>query len=234
MRTTATKRRGASTKPPSRDPPLAMAVWGIALADGPDLNTPVTASSLRRAAQHAHPAATLAANATPLEQRLIESWRLRFAERSPTGTRRRGVPQRNARARATRRTTRTRSCSPPKRCWNSGGLTWRERTPGRPTSREPRSRSSPACFATIPRNVMANHLCVHLYDLAPDRTPGTSCAQRLDAAAFPPEAEHLTHMPAHYWIETGRLRRRAGIERTRLRAACAARGKRRPQKRHAT
>jgi tetratricopeptide (TPR) repeat protein len=54
-----------------------------------------------------------------------------------------------------------------------------------------------------PTNPMANHLCIHLYDLAPDRTPALPCAQRLDAAVFPPQAEHLAHMPAHYWIETG-------------------------------
>jgi Tfp pilus assembly protein PilF len=54
-----------------------------------------------------------------------------------------------------------------------------------------------------PNNVMANHLCIHLYDLATDRTPARLCAERLDAMAFPPEAEHLAHMPAHYWIETG-------------------------------
>jgi tetratricopeptide (TPR) repeat protein len=50
---------------------------------------------------------------------------------------------------------------------------------------------------------MANHLCLHLYDLAPDRSPAKPCAQRLDQTAFPPEAEHLAHMPAHFWIETG-------------------------------
>ncbi len=33
-----------------------------------------------------------------------------------------------------------------------------------------------------PTNPMANHLCIHLYDLAPDRTPALPCAQRLDAA----------------------------------------------------
>ena len=54
-----------------------------------------------------------------------------------------------------------------------------------------------------PSNVMANHLCVHLYDLAPDRSPALPCARRLDAAAFPAQAEHLAHMPAHYSIETG-------------------------------
>jgi tetratricopeptide (TPR) repeat protein len=50
---------------------------------------------------------------------------------------------------------------------------------------------------------MANHLCIHLYDLAPDRTPAIPCARRLDAMTFAPEQEHLAHMPAHVWIELG-------------------------------
>jgi tetratricopeptide (TPR) repeat protein len=60
-----------------------------------------------------------------------------------------------------------------------------------------------AVLAADPQNIMANHLCLHYYDNVADRSPGLPCAQRLDAMNFPPEAEHLAHMPAHYWIETG-------------------------------
>lgn len=71
----------------------------------------------------------------------------------------------------------------------------------------PDSRAAMALVADVlrddPASAMANHLCLHLYDFAPDRTPAKPCAQRLDETDFPPEAEHLAHMPAHYWIETG-------------------------------
>jgi tetratricopeptide (TPR) repeat protein len=50
---------------------------------------------------------------------------------------------------------------------------------------------------------MANHLCIHLYDFATDRAPAVACAQTLDGDEFNPESEHLAHMPAHLWIETG-------------------------------
>jgi hypothetical protein len=54
-----------------------------------------------------------------------------------------------------------------------------------------------------PQHLMANHLCIHLYDKAPNATPAIPCAQRLDAMTFAPEQEHLAHMPAHTWIELG-------------------------------
>ena len=83
-----------------------------------------------------------------------------------------------------------------------GGLIWQN---GQLASEE--SRTALSLVAGVlrgdPENVMANHLCIHLYDLAPERTPALPCAKRLDGDTFPPEAEHLAHMPAHYWIETG-------------------------------
>ena len=86
-----------------------------------------------------------------------------------------------------------------------GGLSWQN---GRLASDESRTalEFDTSVLRDDPTNVMANHLCIHLYDLAPDRLPGLPCARRLDAAAFAPQAEHLAHMPAHYWIETGDYR----------------------------
>src|SRR5262249_48425964 len=56
-------------------------------------------------------------------------------------------------------------------------------------------------LARNPAHIMANHLCIHAYDMAPDRTPAVACAQRLDAMTLDPNDEHLAHMPAHTWIE---------------------------------
>jgi tetratricopeptide (TPR) repeat protein len=54
-----------------------------------------------------------------------------------------------------------------------------------------------------PSHLFANHLCIHMYDNAPDRTPAIACAQRLDAMTFTVPEEHLAHMPAHTWVEIG-------------------------------
>jgi Tetratricopeptide repeat len=83
-----------------------------------------------------------------------------------------------------------------------GGLAWSGGTLASDESRHGLTLVT-SVLGTNPASVMANHLCIHLYDLAPDRTPALACARRLDAQTFEPEAEHLAHMPAHYWIETG-------------------------------
>jgi tetratricopeptide (TPR) repeat protein len=60
-----------------------------------------------------------------------------------------------------------------------------------------------AQLATDPSDLMANHLCIHAGDEATVHATAVPCAQRLDAMTFVPKAEHLAHMPAHVWIETG-------------------------------
>ncbi len=58
-------------------------------------------------------------------------------------------------------------------------------------------------LARDPQHVFANHLCIHEYDNAPDRTPAIPCAERLDAMTFTEPQEHLAHVPAHVWMELG-------------------------------
>lgn len=58
-------------------------------------------------------------------------------------------------------------------------------------------------LAHNPQHLFANHLCIHAYDTAPDRTFAIACAQRLDAMTFSAPMEHLVHMPAHTWLEIG-------------------------------
>ena len=86
--------------------------------------------------------------------------------------------------------------------FETGGLTWTGSLPASADARRGLALIDNV-LARDPENVMANHLCLHLYDFADDRAPAKACAQRLDAAVLPPQAEHLAHMPAHYWIETG-------------------------------
>jgi tetratricopeptide (TPR) repeat protein len=186
----------------SRDAGLAMAGWGIALADGPDLNTPLTAMQFD-AAQHAiRRAVSLERNAPPGERKYLEIMAARyagtFADREHDDAAYRSAMLDLAQS----SNDENAKLLAAEALLEHGGLTWQN---GRPASGESRTALEfvTGVLRSDPRNPMANHLCVHLYDLAPDRRPALPCAQRLDAAAFPPEAEHLTHMPAHYWIETG-------------------------------
>ncbi len=186
----------------SREPGLAAAFWAIALAEGPDLNTPMTAAHFdvaQRAIRHAAP---LSAAASERERSFIAIMARRyagtFADWNADDAAYRGAMT----AFAESSHDENAQLLAAEALLEHGGLSWQS---GRPASDESRTalELDAAVLRDDPSNVMANHLCVHLYDLAQDRSPALPCARRLDAAAFPPQAEHLAHMPAHYWIETG-------------------------------
>ncbi len=184
------------------DPHLAIAYWGMALASGPDLNTPMTAERFAEGARAISKAEKIHANVSVVEQRFISIMALRY----------RGTFQqwngddaayRDAMVQfAAASGNETAKLLAAEASLESGGLNWEGRRPASPQSREALALVT-GVLQTDPSSAMANHLCVHLYDLAPIRAPALPCAQRLDATTFPPQAEHLAHMPAHYWIETG-------------------------------
>lgn len=184
------------------DPQLAMAYWGEALAAGPDLNTPLSGERFARAAAAIRKASALAEALPPGERRLVEIMASRYAGSFRNWTAN-DATYRGAML-AFAQTSRDENVDllAAEALLEHGGLGWQS---GAPASDE--SRQALSLVAKVlrddPVNVMANHLCIHLYDLAPDRTPALPCAERLDADAFPPQAEHLAHMPAHYWLETG-------------------------------
>jgi tetratricopeptide (TPR) repeat protein len=184
------------------DPSLAMAGWGEALADGPDLNTPMTEDRFARGAAAIGRAQRLESSATPLERGFIDAMALRYRgawsdwERDDAGYRRAMT--------ALAQTTKDENAEllAAEALLEHGGIVWNGSVAATEQSRAVLSFVDDV-VARDPANPMANHLCIHAYDDASDRAPALPCAQRLDAATFPPEAEHLAHMPAHYWIETG-------------------------------
>lgn len=192
----------AFTQAATLDPQLAMAYWGIALAKGPDLNTPITQERFTAGADAIRKAAAMDGRATSLERGLIAAMALRykgtFADWAADDQAYRNAML--ALAKSSRDENAVLLAA--EALLEHGGLEW-----SNGSLADDGSRAALQLVETVlrddPSSVMANHLCIHLYDLAPDRTPALPCAQRLDAATFPPEAEHLAHMPAHYWTETG-------------------------------
>ncbi len=184
------------------DPRLAMAFWGVALASGPDLNTPITAQRFERGALAIRQAASLAADATPSEREFIaimaRRYRGNFSDWQTNDAAYGQAMMRFARQSANENARLIAA----EALLEGGGFAWHDGALAAETSREALALVA-SVLSADPRSAMANHLCIHLYDLAPDRAPARVCAQRLDATRFPPEAEHLAHMPAHYWIETG-------------------------------
>ena len=177
----------------TRDPRLAMAPWGMALADGPDLNTPMDEQRFTDGKHDIAAAFSLDAGAAPRERRFLSTMALRFAGRFGDWPRDDAAYARAMERFALDTKDENAALLAAEALLEQGGVA--------------ESRNALALVDEVlrddPTSAMANHLCIHLYDLASDRRPARLCAQRLDAAVFPPEAEHLAHMPAHYWIEAG-------------------------------
>ena len=188
-----------------RDPQLAMAHWGEALADGPDLNTPMTRERFAAAQRAAQAAVALETAASPGERAYIDAMALRYkgtwSDWASDDAAYRAAMTAIAQ-RATGGGADVARMLAAEALLEHGGLAWDGVQPLSADSREALALVN-LTLADDPNDVMANHLCVHLYDQAPDRRLALPCAQRLAAGAFPSQAEHLAHMPAHYWIETG-------------------------------
>ncbi len=189
----------------SREPGLAAAFWGIALAAGPDLNTPMTAAQFDVGQAAIRHAVALSAGESERERRFVAIMALRYAGTFKDWNEDDGAYRQAMVAFAQSSHDENAQLLAAEALLEHGGLSWQN---GRLSSDESRTalELDAAALRDDPSNVMANHLCIHLYDLAPDRAPALQCARRLDAAAFPAQAEHLAHMPAHYWIETGNYR----------------------------
>jgi hypothetical protein len=189
----------------SREPGLAAAFWGSALAAGPDLNTPMTAAQFEVGQLAIRHAVALSAGASERERKFVAITALRYAGTFKNWTQDDGAYREAMAAFAESSRDENAQLLAAEALLEHGGLSWQN---GRLSGDESQTalELDAAVLRSDPSNVMANHLCIHLYDLAPDRVAALPCARRLDAASFPAQAEHLAHMPAHYWIETGDYR----------------------------
>jgi hypothetical protein len=184
------------------DPDLAMAYWGVALAEGPDLNTAVSAQRFDLAQRAIERAEGLDVGAPPRERSFIAIMAQRYSGSFADWPSDNAAYRSAMLALAQSSHDENAELLAAEALLEDGGLGWTGSAPSSDESREALGLVDDV-LARDPTNPMANHLCIHAHDLAPDRSPALACAQRLDAASFPPQAEHLAHMPAHYWIETG-------------------------------
>jgi tetratricopeptide (TPR) repeat protein len=188
-----------------RQSELAMAYWGEALADGPDLNTAMTEERFVRGSAAAGKAVALEATATLRERRFIDAMALRYRG-TWSDWKDDDAAYRDAMVSLTNDGSGVdgdaAALLTAEALFETGGLTWTGSSPASADARRGLALID-GVLVRDPENAMANHLCLHLYDFAPDRSPARACAQHLDAAVLPPQAEHLAHMPAHYWIEVG-------------------------------
>lgn len=186
------------------DPHLAIAFWGKALADGSDLNDPLTQERFAHAQADAQQAKDLEAYASTDDQQLIDAVALRYAGTYSD------APKDEA---AYETAMRTYVAQHPvdddaamllvEALLETHGMHWTNNGTSANGIAMEMLTLVQGTLMRDPQQLMANHLCIHLYDTAPDRSYAVGCAQRLDAMTFGAGDEHLAHVPAHTWIEIG-------------------------------
>jgi hypothetical protein len=186
------------------DPHLAMAFWGEALADGSDLNHVLTEERFARAKTAIARAVALESYASPSEHALIDAVALRYAGKYVDAARDEAAYETAMRAYVAANPTDDDAATLlVEALIEAHGVSWNDDgSPANAVSADVVNILHDV-LARDPTHLFANHLCIHAYDTAPDRTYAVTCAQRLDAMTFGPGEEHLAHMPAHLWIEIG-------------------------------
>lgn len=169
------------------EPSNAEALLGEVLALGPDLNTPQRAERFERAQRVLHEADALRKGMTPPQTALLDALHLRYTG-APIDTAKDDEAYRRAVAAASDRysTDETLALAAAEAIAED--------------NEDPAARRFIDRAQSIdPQNIMAAHLCVHEKPVADT----ISCANVLDAHSFTPATEHLAHMSAHTWIQTG-------------------------------
>ena len=193
------------TKAAELDPKLAMAWWGVALANGPNLNFGMTAARVTAANDALAKAKTLVTGASPEERRFIEALAVRHPATFAGSAAARGgyLAYRDAMARlhadypgdldaATLYAESTLDVED----WG-----WRD---GQPTGSA--ATVAPLLESVLKRNpdhVGANHYYVHVMDFPGVAERALPSAMRLSALPAEPAASHLVHMSGHNYLDNG-------------------------------
>jgi len=187
------------------DEKLAMAWWGIALANGPHINNPAMSPEASAAAWEAlTKARALADAASPIERELIEALGARYAEKAPDDRHALDAAYAAAMREVWKRhqddadvgTLFAESLMDlrPWDLWSVDGVP-RPETPEILATLE-------AVMKLAPEHPGANHLYIHAIEASNEPSKGDASAEVLRRLV--PASGHLVHMPSHIDIRTGR------------------------------
>jgi tetratricopeptide (TPR) repeat protein len=187
------------------DPAAAMAYWGIALALGPNINTPMNTQAERRAWEAVQKAALHSAHVTAAERSYIGALGKRYSATGKGGVR---AARDKAYAQAMRAHWRQFPDDPdagtlfaeslmnlrPWDLWTADG----QPKPGT----EEIVTTLETVLARFPDHPGACHFYIHAVEASAAPERALPCAERLPALM--PGAGHLVHMPAHIYIRLGK------------------------------
>jgi tetratricopeptide (TPR) repeat protein len=191
-----------------RDPNMAMAYWGVALALGPNINLPEDPERGKEAYAAIQKAESLAAKCSPAERAYIDALAKRYAA---DGIENEALQKAYADA---MRTVAHQYPDDP----DAGALfaesmmdlhPWNLWTAdGKPVEgTDEIVKTLEDVMAKYPDHVGANHYYIHAVEASPNPGRALPSADRLGALV--PAAGHLVHMPSHIYIRTGEYEKSA-------------------------
>jgi hypothetical protein len=195
------------------DPKMAMAWWGIALSNAPNLNVPPTDDRNAQARLAIVRAKTLEGNASEEDQLLIDAAAARFSDKTKASATALLASYRDA----LKRIADSYPDDPDAVALyaeaalyvavgdlseNREGWSLSQRTAYIKTIAAllPYFQSS---LAKFPNHVGLLHFYIHAAQIAGQSKAAAGAAARLAAFTFPPEDSHLTHMPGHTVFDVG-------------------------------
>ncbi|MEO7725154.1 MAG: hypothetical protein ABIU29_10815 [Chthoniobacterales bacterium] len=186
------------------DPKCAMAHWGIALASGPHINSPVVPPPAAvLATKEVKLAQENAAQVTPVERDLIEALIHRYADPQPEDR----APLDLAYADAMREVWKNHSDDPEVGVLFAEAMMdlrpWNQWDPeGNPNlGTEEVLATLDVVLKLDPQHPFANHLYIHAVEASPNPERALTAADRL--RTLQPGLAHNVHMPSHIDIRTG-------------------------------
>jgi hypothetical protein len=195
------------------DPKLAMAYWGIALSNAPNLNVPATDDRDKQARYAIERAKALEANASPEDKLFIDAAAARFDDTTKASNADLLTNYRDALQKIAAAYPNDPDAAA---LYAEAALyvavgdvrenrdTWTEYQ--RVAFANGIAALLPyfqASLAKFPNHVGLLHFYIHAAQFAKQSPVAVTAAERLAAFTLPPEDSHLTHMPGHTFFDVG-------------------------------
>lgn len=197
------------------DQKMAMAWWGIALSNAPNLNVPATDDRDDQARYAIVRARSLEANASAEDRLLIDAAVARFDDKTKASSATLLVNYRDA----LRRIVQVYPDDPDAAALYAEAALYVAVGDTKNSENWTAAQSAAwtqgvaallpyfqASLARFPKHIGLLHFYIHAAQMANQSQIAVAAATQLAAFAFPPEDSHLTHMPGHTFFDVGMYR----------------------------